>query len=134
MDLHLIPAKQNLLDSIIKLNVERGKSRICEQGDISKGLIQSPTERRQDEYLLRIHRNSPLDGELQIGLILVMREQLQRDVTLFEPLYLVFPGGIQIADDEVWFKVERAGMACAPIRTDDVIICADEGTGFVPVR
>ena len=74
MDLDPIPANEDLLDPVVQPDVEGGKSEVGEEGDVGESLVETPAEAGDDDDLRGIQLDGALDGELQVGLIFIVRE------------------------------------------------------------
>jgi hypothetical protein len=122
MDLRLIPADKHLLHAIVQADVERRMLHIAQECNIAQRLIQPASQRADDQNVTRLELDGMSNGELKIGLILVVRIKLYGDIGLTKRLQ-VFPfGRIHVADDEIGLNAKSQGMTRAAVCTEDEII------------
>ena len=107
--------------------------KVGEQGEVAESLVEAATEGGDDDDLIWFQINGVLNGEFEVGLVLVARELRQFHASLFHLSSFLLGYRIQIADDEARSHSQREDMACAAIRRDEEIIRAEQGAGGVEI-
>jgi len=121
LDLDSVSDEVGPLAAVEEDGLNPGGCRLLQEEDPCQGVVEPVPDRPKEGDPLRVHGEGAVEGELEVGDVLLPRVDLDLDPLLLDLPPRLLGEGVEVPDDEIDREAEPPRDLVPPVGGDDVV-------------